>query len=284
MNWVAIRMLTGDRVKFFGLVFGVTFATFLMSQQVSVFVGIVGRSASQIVDVRDASIWVMDPRVRHFDEAPGLPHRRPAARARRRGRAMGRAVLQGAGAGPRRTGLAAQRDPGSGRRRQPGRCAAGIDRRRPGRPAPPLRGDRRQGRLRISLARRADPPVARVRDQRSPRGAGRRLQGVASVRHAAGDVHPVQRGAALRPDQAQPDELRAGRNAAGPGGGRSQPSGSRDRPACWRSRRSDSSGTRSTTCSARPAFRSISASRSRWVSSSAWPWPGRRSTCSRSKT
>src|SRR5262249_23289909 len=73
MNWLAIRMLTGDRVKFFGLIFGVAFATFLMSQQVSVFVGIVARSASQIVDVRDASLWVMDPRVRHFDEAPGLP-------------------------------------------------------------------------------------------------------------------------------------------------------------------------------------------------------------------
>ena len=73
MSWVASRMLTGDRVKFFGLIFGVTFATFLMSQQVSVFVGIVRRSASQIVDVRDAGIWVMDPRVRHFDEAPGLP-------------------------------------------------------------------------------------------------------------------------------------------------------------------------------------------------------------------
>jgi putative ABC transport system permease protein len=73
MHWVAIRMLIGDRVKFFGLIFGVTFATFLMSQQVSVFVGIIARSASQIIDVRDASIWVMDPRVRHFDEAPGLP-------------------------------------------------------------------------------------------------------------------------------------------------------------------------------------------------------------------
>ena len=85
MNWVAIRMLTGDRVKFFGLVFGVTFATFLMSQQVSVFVGIVGRSASQIVDVRDASIWVMDPRVRHFDEAPGLPTGRSSACAAWRG-------------------------------------------------------------------------------------------------------------------------------------------------------------------------------------------------------
>src|SRR5271166_1798819 len=73
MSWLALQMLTGDRVKFFGLVFGVTFATFLMSQQVSVFVGIIARSASQIVDVRDAGIWVMDRRVRHFDEAPGLP-------------------------------------------------------------------------------------------------------------------------------------------------------------------------------------------------------------------
>jgi putative ABC transport system permease protein len=74
MTWLAIRMLTGDRAKFFGLIFGVTFATFLMAQQVSVFIGIVGRSASQILDVRDATIWVMDPRVRHFDEAPGLPN------------------------------------------------------------------------------------------------------------------------------------------------------------------------------------------------------------------
>ena len=73
MNWLAMKMLTGDRAKFLGLVFGVTFATFLMSQQVSIFIGIVRRSASQILDVRDATIWVMDRRVRHFDEAPGLP-------------------------------------------------------------------------------------------------------------------------------------------------------------------------------------------------------------------
>lgn len=73
MNWLALRMLTGDRIKFLGLIFGVTFATHLMSQQVSVFVGIVKRAASQILDVRDANLWVMDNRVRHVDEAPGLP-------------------------------------------------------------------------------------------------------------------------------------------------------------------------------------------------------------------
>ncbi|HTU25072.1 MAG TPA: ABC transporter permease [Pirellulales bacterium] len=73
MYWLALKMLTGDRVKFLGLIFGVTFSTFLMSQQVSVFIGIIARAGNQILDVRDASIWVMDPRVRHFDEAPGLP-------------------------------------------------------------------------------------------------------------------------------------------------------------------------------------------------------------------
>ena len=73
MYWLALKMLTGDRVKFFGLVFGVMFATLLMSQQISIFVGIVRRSASQIVDVRDAQIWVMDNKTRFIDEAPALP-------------------------------------------------------------------------------------------------------------------------------------------------------------------------------------------------------------------
>jgi putative ABC transport system permease protein len=73
MNWVALKMLTGDRTKFFGLIFGVSFATFLMSQQVSVFMGIVARASSQIVDVRDADIWVMDNQVRNVDEVPGMP-------------------------------------------------------------------------------------------------------------------------------------------------------------------------------------------------------------------
>jgi putative ABC transport system permease protein len=73
VGWVAIRMLAGDRTKFFGLIFGVSFAAFMMAQQVSVFIGIVKRSASQIIDVRDAPIWVMDAKIRHIDEVPALP-------------------------------------------------------------------------------------------------------------------------------------------------------------------------------------------------------------------
>jgi putative ABC transport system permease protein len=73
MGWVALRMLTGDRSKYLGLIFGVGFATLLMAQQVSIFAGIMARTASQILDVRDADVWVMDSKVRYIDEVPGLP-------------------------------------------------------------------------------------------------------------------------------------------------------------------------------------------------------------------
>jgi putative ABC transport system permease protein len=72
MYWVALKMLMGDRIKYLGIVFGVAFATLLMTQQISIFFGILGRTASQIHDVRDADIWVMDNKVRYIDEVPAL--------------------------------------------------------------------------------------------------------------------------------------------------------------------------------------------------------------------
>jgi len=72
MSWIALRMLTGERSKFLGLIFGVTFATLLMTQQVSIFMGILTRTGNQILEVRDADVWVMDNRVRYLDESPGL--------------------------------------------------------------------------------------------------------------------------------------------------------------------------------------------------------------------
>jgi putative ABC transport system permease protein len=70
---IALKMLTGDRAKYLGLVFGITFATLLMSQQVSIFIGLMTRTASQIVDVREADVWVMHPRVKYVDEIEALP-------------------------------------------------------------------------------------------------------------------------------------------------------------------------------------------------------------------
>jgi len=73
MSWIALKMLTGDRSKYLGLIFGVSFATLLMSQQISIFAGIMRRTGSQILDVREADVWVMDNKVRYIDEVPGLP-------------------------------------------------------------------------------------------------------------------------------------------------------------------------------------------------------------------
>ena len=68
MNAVALRMLAGDPAKYLGLVLGIAFATMLMSQQVSIFIGLMLRTSSQILDVHDADVWVMDPRVQYVDE------------------------------------------------------------------------------------------------------------------------------------------------------------------------------------------------------------------------
>lgn len=68
MNDIAIKMLLGDRAKYVGLVFGVTFATLLMAQQVSIFISLLGRTASAIYAVSEADIWVMDKRVRYIEE------------------------------------------------------------------------------------------------------------------------------------------------------------------------------------------------------------------------
>ena len=68
MYIVALKMLVGDRAKYFGLVFGITFAALLMSQQVSLFFGVIGRTSNQIKDVSEADIWVMSPAIRYVDE------------------------------------------------------------------------------------------------------------------------------------------------------------------------------------------------------------------------
>jgi putative ABC transport system permease protein len=60
MIWIAIRMLTGDRQKFFGLVFGIAFSTLLITQQLTIFVNLLERGASGVFNVDAADVWVMD--------------------------------------------------------------------------------------------------------------------------------------------------------------------------------------------------------------------------------
>jgi putative ABC transport system permease protein len=72
MNFVAVQMLIGDRAKYLGLIFAVAFSTFLMSHQSSIFAGIMNRTTSQIGDIRDADLWVMDRKTQYFDEVKAL--------------------------------------------------------------------------------------------------------------------------------------------------------------------------------------------------------------------
>lgn len=76
MNWVAWKMLTGDRAKYVGIVFGVAFGTLLIVQQAAIFVGLMKRTCSQIMDITEADVWVMDRR------APNIDDIRPMAESR----------------------------------------------------------------------------------------------------------------------------------------------------------------------------------------------------------
>jgi putative ABC transport system permease protein len=72
MIYVALRMLTGDRSKYFGIVFGLTIASFLITQQMAIFVGLMSRTYSFITDSGLADVWVMDPKVQFIDDIKPL--------------------------------------------------------------------------------------------------------------------------------------------------------------------------------------------------------------------
>ena len=68
MSWIALKMLVGDRAKFFGIVLGLTFAALLITQQGSIFCGLMLRTSGQIYDITGADLWVMDANVRYVDD------------------------------------------------------------------------------------------------------------------------------------------------------------------------------------------------------------------------
>jgi len=68
MYWIAVKMLIGDRAKFLGIVVGLTFAAALITQQGSIFCGLMLRTCAQITDITGADLWVMDPSVRFVDD------------------------------------------------------------------------------------------------------------------------------------------------------------------------------------------------------------------------
>ena len=71
MNYVALKMLFGDRAKYLMLLAGLTFSTMLIVQQGSIFWGLMTWSTSGITNV-NAPIWVTDPNINQVEEIKPL--------------------------------------------------------------------------------------------------------------------------------------------------------------------------------------------------------------------
>jgi putative ABC transport system permease protein len=69
---IALKMLVGDRGKYLGIIMGLTFASLLITQQSSIFTGLMTRTYSSITDLSQPDIWVMDPKVLSIDDIKPL--------------------------------------------------------------------------------------------------------------------------------------------------------------------------------------------------------------------
>jgi putative ABC transport system permease protein len=72
MLFIALKMLIGDRIKYIGLVVALSFASFIISQQGAIFVGIMKRTFGFITDTSQPDIWVMDKTVQFVDDIKGM--------------------------------------------------------------------------------------------------------------------------------------------------------------------------------------------------------------------
>ena len=72
MNWIAIKMLIGDRAKYLGIIMGITFASLLITQQLAIFFGLMSRTYGAISDLALPDIWVMDQKVQFIDDVKPL--------------------------------------------------------------------------------------------------------------------------------------------------------------------------------------------------------------------
>jgi putative ABC transport system permease protein len=66
---IALKMLFGDRGKYFGIVTGIALASILMIQQPGILLSILRTVYSPITDIALPDIWVMDPKVQNVDDS-----------------------------------------------------------------------------------------------------------------------------------------------------------------------------------------------------------------------
>jgi putative ABC transport system permease protein len=72
MNFIALKMLLGDRAKYVGIIIGLTFASFLVTWPSAIFTGVMSRTFSFVTDVGLPDIWVVDPQVQYIEDVKPL--------------------------------------------------------------------------------------------------------------------------------------------------------------------------------------------------------------------
>ncbi|HEX8914104.1 MAG TPA: ABC transporter permease [Humisphaera sp.] len=73
MDFVAYKMLVGDRAKYLGIILGVAFASLLITQQAGIFVGLMARTYGAISDLGYPDVWVMEEKVQFIDDVKPMP-------------------------------------------------------------------------------------------------------------------------------------------------------------------------------------------------------------------
>lgn len=72
MYLIALKMLLGNRGKFFAMLFGVALTSLIITQQSSIFIGLMSRTVGFIFDTPQPDLWVMDPKVQFVDDIKPL--------------------------------------------------------------------------------------------------------------------------------------------------------------------------------------------------------------------
>lgn len=72
MLGIALKILVGDPGRYLGVVLGLAFTTFFMTEQPAMFFGILTRTYGFLSDKPLVDIWVMDPMVQYVDDVKPL--------------------------------------------------------------------------------------------------------------------------------------------------------------------------------------------------------------------
>ncbi len=76
MNYIALKMLFGDKLKYLSLIAGLAFASLLIVQQASIFTGFSLQMGAWVRDTSVATLWVMDDQMNFADDFKPVPEDR----------------------------------------------------------------------------------------------------------------------------------------------------------------------------------------------------------------